>query len=74
MYIIEKNVPVPADVKREQKYPFAAMEIGDSFVAPKHRLSTIRAAASYYSRRYKKKFAVRTDPSSPDSIRIWRTL
>lgn len=35
-YLIEKNIPVPADGRRgpEPKYPFRSMEVGDSFVVP----------------------------------------
>jgi hypothetical protein len=33
-YKIEKDVPLPALVRRRSKYPFKDLEIGDSFVIP----------------------------------------
>lgn len=34
MYTIEKNVPAPKRKTRTIKYPFADMQVGDSFCAP----------------------------------------
>ena len=72
MYTIEKGIPAPKDVKREAKYPFGQMEVNDSFTAPKHLASTIRAASAYYRRRYQKRFIVRPDEKLQDMVRIWR--
>ena len=33
-YEIEKGIPMPAHTKRKPKYPWADMEVGDSFVVP----------------------------------------
>lgn len=60
MITIEKDVPLPA------KYPFAAMEVGDSFTTNNH---TAVAAASSYGRRNGMKFASRKNGSG---YRIWR--
>jgi hypothetical protein len=72
MYTIEKDVPVPEDIKRESKYPFAAMSVNDSFAVPKHLAGTVRAASAYYRRRYSMKFVMRTDDKLPDMVRVWR--
>ncbi len=35
MITIEKGIPVPENAKSAAAYPFATMEVGDSFLAPK---------------------------------------
>lgn len=67
MYNIEKNKPIPKfRLGREPKYPFAEMEPGDSFVAPKNA----RAAAYVYGMRSNATFMTRA--VDKDHIRIWR--
>lgn len=64
---IDKNVPMPV------RYPFADMQVGDSFAVPKtvHR-TTVSIAALRYGRKHGMKFAVRqTDPINK-SLRCWR--
>lgn len=64
---IEKGVPMPKN-KRATKYPFAEMEVGDSFyVEPDN--GSIHAAASWYGKRNNKKFATRKEG---EGRRIWR--
>lgn len=67
---IEKGVPLPKrrGTKRS-KYPFADMEVGDSFFFSETR-ERVSAAARAYGARTKKKFASRVDG---DGCRIWRT-
>jgi len=74
MIAIEKGVPITdqrgvgKSTGRPAKYPWAAMEIGDSFkaeVAP----DALRASASGYGKRNGARFIVRKDGSGS---RAWR--
>lgn len=72
-YTIEKNFPPPNPRRKNEKYPFKAMDIGDSFnagilcAAGRVRLSS---AASQHASRYGKKFT--THKSEDGSVRCWR--
>lgn len=71
MYPIEKGIEMPS-TNGKTKYPFATMEIGDSFfVEGKEKKNKVMSAVSQNSRRHApKKFTTRfTD----DGIRVWRT-
>lgn len=84
-YLIEKNVPVPADGRRgpEPKYPFRSMEVGDSFVVPAGEakfskrsadgrpVSRVSVATSGAGKRLGRRFVTRTNPDG--SVRVWRT-
>lgn len=72
-YKIEKNVDKP---KRHQraKYPFAEMELDDSFEFPVSEIRRVQNAAAEHSRRHahlKVKFSTRT--ISDKKGRCWRT-
>lgn len=83
---IDKDVPLPpkrVDLKpRTAKYPFAQMEVGDSFSVPltgerrnNGYVSATRltsAAASHKKRNPGWNFAIRTLPED-SVVRIWRT-
>lgn len=72
MFEIEKNVPLeekPLGPGRPPLYPFAVMEIGDSFFAAGKTLNSVSACASIYKKSYGKKFSCK---SYPDGIRVWR--
>ena len=64
---IEKNVPLP--VVRE-KYPFAYMAVGDSFVAPFELRATLNAQASTRKALGKGTFTIRK--ISDEEVRVWR--
>lgn len=59
---IETNVPVPRGTR--SKYPFRYMEVGESFVIPKSKLSSVRTLAH----RIKIKITTRQEG---ESYRIW---
>lgn len=62
---IEKGVAMPERKRgRPTRYPWAQMEIGDSFVAP-YKPNLVLAAA-----RYQKKFSYRKQ--SDGTVRVWR--
>jgi hypothetical protein len=68
-YEIIKGIPVPA----RSKYPFAEMEIGDSFVknccSQQHR-NLLSMTASMWGRRHGRRF--RTRKEDGDNVRVWR--
>ena len=79
MYEIEKDIPIiRRRWKREKKYPFLEMEVGDSFFVPlnkkeiKKKRNAIMSAAHHYRNR---KFVSRIISSEKDIIiglRFWR--
>ena len=79
MYEIEKDIPIISPrMKRERKYPFQEMEIGDSFFVPlnkkeiKKKRNALMSAAHHYRNR---KFSSRIMVSEKDviiGIRLWR--
>lgn len=82
---IDKGVPIPTKrrsvPKRQTKYKFADMEVGDSFAMPLgdeikngSYLSTLRltsAATSFKTRNKGWAFSIRTLPEKGE-VRIWR--
>lgn len=77
MYKIDKDVPVPT-TKRPCKYPWADMGIskevdgeliGDSFLAPGVKLTTLSSGAASYGRAHNMKFLCRTVDGG---VRVWR--
>ena len=76
MFTVETDVPMPASpIKREPKYPFAKMRVGDSFVVAdaKARGNALCAAMSFACTAAGSgtKFASRKQPDG--RYRIWRT-
>lgn len=70
MYKIEKNISYPK--KRDRKYPFSEMEIGDSFFVPHKDMknkNVLSTAAFYHSRSENKQFRTQT---VSDGVRCWR--
>ena len=69
MIQVEKNVPMPTTGMRN-KYPWGAMEVGDSFRSAGSTVANLRASAYAFSRRNAgKKFAVRAEEGG---ARAWR--
>lgn len=68
-YRIEKNIPVPCREVRggikKNIFPFAKMEVGDSFCFEYREIIVARSCASYYGKSHKMKFISRGD-------RVWR--
>ena len=62
---VESNIPIPG------KYPFAQMQVGDSFLVPQDvKRQTVNVAALRYGRTSGKRFTVRM---TPEGYRCWRT-
>ena len=71
-YKIEKNIPTPINArsKGESKYPFAQMEVGDSFVMEDRSISRANNAIHLFRKKFpEKKFVVRAVDAG---FRIWR--
>lgn len=66
-YKIEKDVPFPEDSTGQ--YPFADMEVGDSFFAADKTAVQLSNAASHWRKRKGWKFKTRTEEGG---ARIWR--
>jgi hypothetical protein len=62
---IDKNIPIPV------KYPFANMQVGDSFaVQPDVKRQAIAVAAHRYGLKHGMKFTVRL--TTDRTLRCWR--
>lgn len=72
---IESGVPLPTKETKKSRYPFARMNVGDSFLiegaknSSSYEAMRVRSAASHYARRDGKKFTVRVVEGG---IRVWR--
>lgn len=64
---IEKGVPIPGG---RHKYPFAQMEIGDSFEVTGEDMRKIYSAASNSGGRHGRSYRTRV---TENGIRVWRT-
>jgi hypothetical protein len=61
---IEKNIPLPI------KYPFAQMEVGDSFLLPEGmKRNAASVAAMRYGNPLGRRFTIR---KTPEGFRCWR--
>lgn len=70
-YKIEKDVPIVSKKTGKTKYPFAEMEIKDSFyVEPDIAINARGAAYQYARQNVGKEFTVR---KAGPGFRIWRT-
>jgi len=76
MYNVEKDIPV-CKIKsgrpdnRGSKYPFASMEVGDSFLVGQEQMEIKRviSAASIWGKRLNMRFSVL---NTEDGYRCWR--
>jgi hypothetical protein len=72
MYKIEKNIPIAKLKKKTPIYPFAQMDVGDSFFAKadKKKKAAISVAIHFYQKTHEGvKFCTR---SNDEGVRIWR--
>lgn len=72
MFDVQPNVPLPPKRRHStaRKWPFAIMQIGDSFIVPDpERWKYAQATASVYGKRLKRKFTTR---QMDDGLRVWR--
>lgn len=75
MYAIEKNVPIPEDCLPQPKYPFARMDIGDSFLVPAYNGNRkvvqrrVAVMATHENKKNGKRYTVRM---AQRGVRCWR--
>lgn len=71
MISIEQNVPLPVNLRNlnNLKYPWADMQIGDSFFVPGITSAPIQSAKTYAQRKFGRVFTAR---SVKDGVRVWR--
>lgn len=67
MFVIRKDVPIPPS---GSMYPFAQMEVGDSFEVTKNRMS-VSVAAVKFAKLHGKKFKKKTDKATGVTT-VWR--
>lgn len=79
MIAIDKDVPLPERSRGAQgrpvKYPFAQMEVGDSFAVVGKGVKTIYSTARRYGKGAGTKYTVRRsiDDFGEPVARVWRT-
>lgn len=75
---IDKNVPIPSRSKHTvSKYPFAQLEVGDSFFAPGKKNTGFSGIVQNFYRNHRDKtdckFSIRTVvEKGVKGVRIWR--
>lgn len=72
MYVIEKNYPLPKMLEnggRRKLYPFAQMEVGDSFFVPNTTTSRMSGIGHYYGKKLNRRFINRSENGGS---RVWR--
>lgn len=73
MITIDKNVPMPRPQRRASKYPWRAMNIGDSFFAAGVGIGRMAGQATWAARVTGYKFACRTATENDVlGARVWR--
>lgn len=70
---VERGVPAPTRSTARAKYPFASMEVGDSFFIkserPTHERGRVSAAACAYAKKHEVKFSTKVFDTG---VRTWR--
>ena len=66
MYEVEKGIEMPL---KRNGYPWASMEVGDSFEYPTEKRNTISSCSNTYAKKHGVKFACR---QVGDTSRCWR--
>ncbi len=70
MLKVESGIPLPKrPAKGPTKYPWTALEVGQSFLIPGGTLANLRSSCTQAGKRYKMKFVAR---QVANNVRIWR--
>lgn len=69
--VIEKNVPVPNGRGRKCRYPWAGMEVGDSFLIPEAVTKDGQARSAAYAQQKVDGRKYRTSRVD-GGVRVWR--
>lgn len=65
---IEKNIPIPANTRKTQKYPWGEMAVGDSFYAATDKPENFRRNL-YQQNKNGKRFVGKPEANG---FRVWR--
>lgn len=69
---IEKNVPLPAN-NREVKFPFAEMEVNDSFFVEGRTTKSFASITQHWRRKMNHRYATRNvEENGVKGVRVWR--
>lgn len=69
---VERQVPLP-DPSTGTKYPWAEMQVGDSFFVPDRRSPNMSSTAGAAGRRLGRRFTVRAvQEKGRRGVRVWR--
>lgn len=68
MYKIDKGIPIQK-FNSLTKYPWAEMEVGDSFFVPGTRVTRLNGSKAYWERKLSTKYITRTKEGG---VRVWR--
>jgi hypothetical protein len=69
-YNIEKNIPQPKERRgRASEFPFAQMDLGDSFLAPDSNLRAMQQNGYHWGKKLGRKF---TSAKVEGGVRVWR--
>ena len=75
-YKIEKGIPLPKNTRgRKLKYPFAEMEVGDSFDCGEYKYNkagSVSTSARTWAMKNKKEWKFRVAKTEYNTLRIWR--
>jgi hypothetical protein len=66
---IDKNVPVPAHRHAQSMYPFAELDVGDSFHAPDKAIKNFYPVVTKWKKKLQRNFIVRAEGKG---VRVWR--
>ena len=71
---IEKGIPVPVGNRKNKRYPFDEMEVGDSFfiATPPNSLNRIRSTVMACARLHKPKRYMTKAEINETGFRLWR--
>jgi hypothetical protein len=69
-FVVEPGVAIPPIRRHTVKYPFATMEVGDSFTCGVEDYNSVRVGCHIHGKKYGKKFSTRRTPSG--GLRCWR--
>jgi len=72
-YEIDNDKPLPGKRGKNPKYPFAQLEVGQSFTARAEPPSRLRTASLYWHRKLGWKFTVRKLEGGLTGATVWRT-
>jgi hypothetical protein len=74
MTIFIERVPLPWNGRRNRRYPWRDMQVGDSFFVPRGEISQMSSLAGVTGKRLGWRFTCRTENygTENEGVRVWR--